>query len=157
MWFAKLLALAAATSLLVPPPGACADPPGKESKVVRPAIWWSGLGRISDGGGPGLKPSTDLITDAKAFAKLWKQFGLQGEVPQVNFKDYFVVVDFRRFGLDFGFGGGLEVDERGDARTRGLPFHPDNMNSAFHSTTIGIFPRASVKSVAGKKLSAMDE
>src|SRR5262245_2836830 len=48
MQLAKLLALAAATALLVPPPAARADPPGKESRVVPPAIWWSGLGRVSE-------------------------------------------------------------------------------------------------------------
>jgi hypothetical protein len=157
MRFAILLPIVAAISLLGPARAAPTDAPTKEPKVVRPAIWWSGVGRLSDGGGPGFKPSTDLITDAKAFAKLWKQFGLQGEVPRVNFNDYFVLVDFRRFGLDFDLNGGLAVNKSGDARIRGLPFHPDNMNSAFHSTTIGIFPRAGVNSVAGKKLPAVAE
>jgi hypothetical protein len=125
--------------------------PPKEPKVVRPAIWWSGVGRISDGGGGGLKPTTDLITDAEAFAKLWKQVGFKGEVPRVNFKDYFVLADFRAFGLDFTLRGGLALDERGDARAVGLRADPDNMNSAIHSTTIGIFPRAGITSVGGKK------
>src|SRR5581483_1271171 len=89
------------------PLGVHADLPRKEAQAVRPVLWWSGLNRVSDGGGSGLKPSTDLITDAKAFSTLWKQQGFQGEAPRVNFEDYFVLVDFRPFGLDFTLSGGL--------------------------------------------------
>jgi hypothetical protein len=152
MRFALIFTVVAATSLLGPAPGARTDPPTKASKVVRPAIWWPGVGRISDGGGPGLKPTIYLITDAEAFAKLWKKLGLKGELPRVNFQDYFVLVDSRRFGLDFAIGGGLAVDERGDARAGGFRADPDARNSAVHSTTIGVFPRAGIKSVGGKKL-----
>jgi hypothetical protein len=131
------------------------EPPKKEEKerLVRPVLWWSGLGRISDGGGR-LDPSSALITDAEAFAKLWKQYEMKGEVPAVNFADYFVVADFRALGLTFEFGGGLVVGEGGDSKLRGLGLHPDVMNSQFHSTTIAVFPREGVKTVAGKKLPA---
>jgi hypothetical protein len=132
-----------------------AEPPKKEEKehVVRPVLWWSGLGRISDGGGR-LDPSSALITDAEAFAKLWKQYEMKGAVPRVNFADYFVVADFRALGLTFEFAGGLVIDARGDSKLRGLPRDDDVMNSAYHSTTIAVFPREGVKSVAGKKLLA---
>ncbi len=114
MRYAMLLAVVVGTPSL----GVGAAPPPKESQVVRPVMWWSGLNRVSDGGGPGLKPSTGLITDAKAFLTLWKQLELKGNAPGVNFKNYFVLVDFRRFGLDFTLGGGLAVDDRGDAKAQ---------------------------------------
>ncbi len=58
-------------------PAALAGPPAEETPVVRPVIWWSDLARISDGGGPAFKPSTEVITDAKAFAKVWAKLELQ--------------------------------------------------------------------------------
>src|SRR5262245_12081701 len=145
-----LVALAV-TPLLV----ACADSPGKEAQIVRPAVWWCGLNRFSDGGAR-VEPTTDLITDAEGFAKLWKRLGLKGEAPRVDFKDHFVLVLVRPLGLDFRVGG-LAVDEQGEAKARGARVHPDNMNSMFHSTTIAVFPRDRIKSVEGKKLPAVAE
>jgi hypothetical protein len=135
--------------------GARADPPVKESQIVRPSVWWSGLNRFSDGGGR-VEPVTRLVTDAGEFAKLWTRFGLKVEAPQVDFRNNFVLVLLRPLGLDFEVGG-LTVDEHGASKARGMPVHPDFMNSSFHSTTIAVFPRDGIKSVEGKKLPAVPE
>ena len=127
----------------------------EKERLVRPVLWWSGLGRISDGGGR-LDPASALITDTEGLAKLWKQYQIKDEVPRINVEDYFVVTDFRALGLTFEFAGGLAIKEGGDAELRGLPRDADVMNSMFHSTTIAVFPRAGVKSVAGKKLPAVE-
>jgi hypothetical protein len=150
MRYAMLLIMVTVTPVL----DACSDQPRKKERVVRPAMWWSGLGRVSDGGGPALKATSESIADAEAFGKLWKNLGLKEAPPRVNFKDYFVVVVFRPFGLDFELSGGLAIDERGDAQPRGMRLDADNMNSGVYSTTIGVFPRAGIKSVEGKKLPA---
>lgn len=147
---AMLIILATAATVLL----ACSDPPRKEDRIVRPALWWSGLGRMSDGGGPAFPETCELVTDAEAFDKLWKKLGLKEAHPRINFKDYFVVVVFRPFGLDFELGGGLAVDERGDAQPRGMRLDADTMNSGVYSTTIGVFPRDGIRSVQGKKLPA---
>src|SRR5262245_1643550 len=113
MRYAMLLAVVAAAQLV----GKCPAPPKGEPRIARPALWWSGIGPISDGGAR-LDPSSTLVTDEKTFAKLWKQLELKGDIPRVNFRTYFVVVVFRAGGLDFGFGGGLVINDRGDAKVQ---------------------------------------
>jgi hypothetical protein len=133
--------------------GVSAAPPGKEPVKVRPVLWWSGLNPVSDGGSGGGGQKIVLVTDAKAFAKLTRALELKGPCPQVNFKEYFVLVVHKPLGLDlsqpFGF---LAVDGQGEAKVRGLPVHPDSMNSAIHSSPIAVFPRSGIKTVEGKKL-----
>jgi len=133
--------------------GLC-DDPQKEPKIIHPVLSWSGLNRFSDGGGPGPKPHILLITDAKTFAKIWDNMELRGDVPQVNFEDYFVLTVTRPGGLDFSAWGGLALNEKGKATVHGRDVHPDNMNSRYHSTTIGIFPRSGIQTVDGMKLPA---
>ena len=133
-------------------PGLYGDPPAKEKPVVRPVMWWSDLGRVSDGGGPAFRATTRLISDAKEFTKVWNQFGLKGPVPRVNFADYFVVVVFRESGVDFELHGGLAIDPKGNARVVGLAAHWLATNAGWYSTTIGVFPRTGIMSVEGHKL-----
>jgi hypothetical protein len=67
------------------PPAVSGGPPAKEPRVVRPVLWWSDLGRISDSGGPAFKPTTRLITDARGFAKAWEQLGRpSGRMPNLS-------------------------------------------------------------------------
>jgi hypothetical protein len=131
-------------------------PPAKEKRVVQPALWWSDLGRKSDGSGPTFKATTRLISGAKEFATVWNQLGLKGEVPRVNFKDYLVVVDFRVSGIDFRPTGGLAIDPKGNAKLAGLPAHWIQTNAGWYSTTIGVFPRKGIVSVEGQKLPAAE-
>jgi hypothetical protein len=140
----------------MPLPGLCGDAPAKESEVVRPVLWWSDLSRVSDGGGPALKSHTELLTDAKSFAKFWTKCEMKGAAPQINFKDYFVVVAFRESGVDFQLNGGLAVGGKGDAKVVGLPAHRIVTNAGWYSTTIGVFPRKAIVSVEGHKLPAVE-
>jgi hypothetical protein len=132
---------------------------GKEPAKVRPVLWWSGLAPFSDGGGGGGAGQTMvLITDAKTFAKTAKDLKLTEPCPQVNFKEYFVLVVYKRFGLDLSPPiGCLAVDARGAAKIRGLPAHLDSMSSAIYSTTVAIFPRSGIKTVEGKRMPARQE
>jgi hypothetical protein len=134
-----------------PSTGLCGNPPGKE-KVIRPVMWWSDLGRVSDGGGPAFKSTTKLIADAKEFTKTWNRLGLKGPVPRVNFKDYFVVVTFRESGIDFEVHGGLATDAKGAAKVVGFPAHHMATNAGWYSTTIAVFPRRGIVTVEGQKL-----
>jgi len=129
-----------------------ADPPGKEPEVVRPVMWWSELGRVSDGGGPAMKSMTHCVTDAKGFAKEWDRLGVKGPMPRVNFKDYFVVVVFRESGLDFEITGGLATGPKGNAKVVGLPAHQLATNAGWYSTTLGVFPRRGIASVDWQNL-----
>ena len=135
-----------------------AGEPAKEPTKVHAVLWWSGLEPRSDGGGGGSEQTIVLITDAKAFAKTAETLKVKEPRPQVNFKEYFVLVVRKPLGLDlsppFGF---MVVDAQGEAKIRGLPAHPDSMNSRIHSSTIAIFPRAGIKTVEGNKLSAGQE
>jgi hypothetical protein len=132
-----------------------ADPPAKEPKMLRPVMWWSGLNRVSDGGAGGDEQTVILISDAKEFNKVWTSLGTKVDAPQVNFKDYFVLVVRKPLGLDLSppFGH-LALDDKGEAKIRGLNAHPDSMNSRFHSSTIALFPRSGIKTVEGSKLPA---
>ena len=132
-----------------------AAPPAQEPKLVRPVSWWSGLNPVSDGGAGGDKQEVDLIAERKELAQAWKYLGLKGTVPEVNFKDYFVLVVRRPLGLDL-HSGGLAVAEGGEAKIQGRGVHPDEMNSRIHSSTIAIFPRSGIKTVEKTKLPATE-
>ena len=133
-----------------------AEPPIKEAKTtVRPALWWSDLNRFSDGGGEGVKPKTSLLTTTAELTKVWVEMKLKGELPKVNFKDYFVVVVLRVSGVDFD-NGGLATNDKGEAQVVGLPAHHIVTNAGWWSTTIGIFPRKGIVSVEGVKLPALE-
>ena len=110
---------------------------------------------ISDGGAGGDKQEVDLIAECKELAQAWKYLGLKGTVPEVNFKDYFVLVVRRPLGLDL-HSGGLAVAEGGEAKIQGRGVHPDEMNSRIHSSTIAIFPRSGIKTVEKTKLPATE-
>ncbi len=146
----SLILLIVAVAIVAPT--VSADPPAQQTPVLRPALWWSDLRRVSDGGGPALKASTRLVGDAKGFAEVWAQLGLKGQAPAINFKDYFAVLAFRRDGLDFQLLGGLAIDAAGDAKVVGLPAHPLVTNAGWYSSTLAVFPRTGVVSVDGHKL-----
>jgi hypothetical protein len=84
--FAALAFALAGAALLAP--GAAAQ--GKKGTRVVPARFWSGVNRDE-----ALKkeaPKSGLVTDAKAFEKLWKAWRKDEKVPEIDFKKQFVVV-----------------------------------------------------------------
>ncbi len=125
-------------------------PPKEKKKVVRPVLWWSDLGRVSDGGGGVIPARTEVAADADGFAKLWKTHKLPGVPPRVNFREYVVVSAFRVSGVDFSVSGGLAVDAKGNAAVVGTPAFIIATNAGQYSTTIGVFPRAGLERVEGQ-------
>jgi hypothetical protein len=135
--------------------GFAADPPAKEPAVIRPVLWWAGLHPHTDVGGGGGGQDVQLITRARDHTRVWKLLEPKAQVPEVNLKDYFVLVVHRPGGLTFLFGG-LALDDQGEAKIGGIDEHPDNMNSRIYSSTIAVFPRRGIKTVEGKPLPAVE-
>jgi hypothetical protein len=149
----SLLSLALVAGFVSACPAAA--PPPEPPKLVRPVVSWSALNVYYDGGS-GVKDylEVDLLTERKEFAQAWKYLAQPQPMPEVNFDEYFVVVVRKPLGLRFS-SGGLAVDRRGQARLlTGFPEHPDNRAGRTHSSSIGIFPRAGITTVNGKKLPA---
>ena len=122
--------------------GAGPDRPGQAR--VKPAAQWSGL--IGDGKLRREAPKGGVITDARAFERLWKAWRKGKKLPEVDFTKQFVFVTVADgpnvpaplFTLDAGgnlsagYGAGLErgkgfgysiaaLSREGVARVNGLP------------------------------------
>lgn len=139
---ALLAGLVSVASAAAPPP----EPP----KIVRPVLSWSALRPVYDGGARVSDDwEIDLLTEPKELAQAWKYLALPLPTPQVNFDEYFVIVVRKPLGLRFG---GLAVDRRRQATIRGFAEHWDNRAGRTHSSSVGVFPRAGITTVNGKKL-----
>ena len=131
-------------------------PDGKERSILRPVLWWSDLDRVSAKSGAVLPSKTTCITDPKEFDKEWARLGFTATPPNVNFKEYVVVVVFRINGLDYDAKGGLAMDAKGNAKVVGvntIPFADSDVTD--YTTTIGVFPRRGITTINGQQLPAI--
>ena len=117
-------------------PAVAADTP------VTPDPTWAGS--VADEGLQ--KDAPEVITDAKAFAKLWEKWKVGDKVPEVDFTKKLVAVVTSR-------GGSLRMTatrtEAGDLRVGG--FGTRDLRPGFRYV-IGVFDRDGVKTVNGKAL-----
>ncbi len=81
---ASLLAIAA-VALLVPPARA---EKAAEKKAVKIVKEWKGSAADADLA----KGAPEYVADAKSLEKLWKKWGVEGKVPEVDFKKEIVLV-----------------------------------------------------------------
>jgi hypothetical protein len=122
----------------------CAGAPAL-AEVVKPAQQWTDV--IRDETLKKEAPKDGLLTDAKAFAKLWKAWRPKEKVPDIDFKKQFVLV--RTAGGPNRPFMNAKVDEKG------------NLTASVGATLIGgegfgyliaVFDRKGVKTVDGKPL-----
>jgi hypothetical protein len=94
------------------------------------------------------KAAPEFVTDAKAFAKLWKKWGVEGKVPKVDFKKEIVIVSTTsgsRLSLS------ARLDDQGNLEVLGIATSDFGPGFRYAMATV---PRAGVKTVNGKELPA---
>jgi hypothetical protein len=92
------------------------------------------------------KDVPDYVADVKAFAKLWKKWGIEGKVPKVDFKNEIVIVSTTsgsRLSLS------ARLDDQGDLEVVGIATSDFGPGFRYAMETV---PRKGVKTVNGKKL-----
>jgi hypothetical protein len=140
VFLALALALASATLLAPRTPAQ-----GKKPTQVVPARLWSGVNRDE-----ALKkhaPEAGLITDAKAFEKVWKAWGVDGKVPEIDFKKQFVVVGLAR-GPNRP-GPFATLDDKGDLQ---VGWRQTRIGGPGFGYALAAFDRKGVTSINGKAL-----
>jgi hypothetical protein len=113
-----------------------------EKKVIKLTKTWTGSrdDRNLQKGAP------QVITNAKAFAKLWKAWKIEGKVPKVDFKKELVILATTvgsRLNLS------AQLDDKGNLTTLG--FGTRDLRPGFRYV-MGTVPRKGVKTVNGKAL-----
>jgi hypothetical protein len=113
-----------------------------QKKQLKPAKMWSGSvedERLA-------KDAPSFLTNTKALAKLWKDWKLTDNMPEVDFKKELVVVTTTR-GSKLTLA--LTLDERGDLRVGGISTRDLRPGFRYIIATVS---NAGVKSVNGKEL-----
>jgi hypothetical protein len=124
--------------------------PVPANEFVRPAVVWSGT--IPDAGKEKVKPKSGVINCREPFAELWAAWELGKEAPHVDFESYFVVVEAGPYADQLVH---LMVDGEGTGRAvvkSGL--EPEQQGFGY---TIGVFPRAAVKTYRGAAVAKREE
>jgi hypothetical protein len=120
------------------------QPDGKGT-VVKPNREWTGIGKdekLLKG-----RPRTGVITDAKALEAIWKDWGVEGKVPAIDFGKEFVIVSTA--------GGpnrprvSARLDEKGNLRVTAIATLIGGPGFGY---SIAAFSRKGVTTVNGKPL-----
>jgi hypothetical protein len=92
------------------------------------------------------KPKNGVVVDEKAFAKLWKAWGVKGKMPKIDFDKHLVLVATSR-GSRLTLSAVL--DDKGDLRALALATRDLRPGFRYH---IIVVSREGVKTVNGKEL-----
>jgi hypothetical protein len=113
-----------------------------EKKEVKPVKEWKGSVADADLS----KDAPDYVADAKALEKIWKKWGVEGKVPEVDFKKEIVIVSTTA-------GGRLtlsaRLDDKGNLEVLGLATRDFKPGFRYVIATVS---REGVKTVNGKEL-----
>ena len=110
-------------------------------KLIKPDPMWTGSVEDLDLA----KDAPTVITNQKAFAKLWESWKLGDKVPEIDFKKNLVILTTGR-GSVLNLMAGLDD---GDLKVNG--FGTKDLRDGFRYA-IGVVSRDGVKTVEGKKL-----
>ncbi len=136
---AALTGLALAVLLL---PVARAETKAAEKKTVILVKEWKGSAADADLA----KDAPEYVTDAMALEKLWKKWGVEGKVPEVDFKKEIVIVATTT-------GGRLtlsaRLDDKGNLELLGLATRDFRPGFRYVIATVS---REGVKTVNGKEV-----
>ena len=126
------------------------SPPVPANEFVRPAVRWSGT--IPDAGKEKVQPKPGVITWREPFAELWAAWELGKEAPHVDFDSYFVVVEAGSYADVLVH---LMVDGQGVGRAvvKGWS-EPERQGFGY---SIGVFPRAGIKTCHGVVVAKREE
>ncbi len=116
-------------------------------KEIEPVKTWSGSSLKEEG----IKeaPKSGVITDAEAWAKLWKAWKFEEKLPEVDFKKQIVLVTTAGCAANKWSGPQIKLTEKGDLRPQVAATEIGGPGFIY---LIQIVDREGVKTIHGKPL-----
>jgi hypothetical protein len=94
----------------------CSPGVGAEDKLVKPVKEWTGKFPNKEDEGLMIEaPKSGVITDEKAWTKLWKAWRPKEELPKIDFDKQFVIVGTAECAAN-KIGASFKLDDNGDLK-----------------------------------------